>query len=162
MGISFYNRKPIFVPGRCNDNEYLYPGDHADEWVCDCQPGFVYYPDTSVCYLVHRRGPCQENQILILPKGKVIPECVTNPCGNDGLVRFQNACYELHKAGPCRFPELSNVVDVNVTTLEIQCQKLSVDLSNRFSEDEIKQYEVQGEVPACAKGSKRQINGQCQ
>lgn len=33
------NRKPLFVPGRCKDDEYLYPGDHADEWVCDCKPG---------------------------------------------------------------------------------------------------------------------------
>ncbi|XP_055683795.1 uncharacterized protein LOC129790339 [Lutzomyia longipalpis] len=156
------NRKPIFVPGRCQENEYLYPGDHADEWVCDCKPGYVYYPDNSMCYLVYRQGPCPENQMLILRRGKVMPECTTNPCREDGKVRFQNACYELHTAGPCRLPELSNVVGVNVTTLDIQCQKLSVDIPNRFTEDEIKQYEVQGEVPLCAKGSKRQINGTCQ
>ncbi|XP_059614294.1 uncharacterized protein LOC132260283 isoform X2 [Phlebotomus argentipes] len=157
-----FNRKPLFVPGRCSDNEYLYPGDHADEWVCDCKPGFIYHPDTSKCYLVYRQGPCQPRQMLVLPKGKAIPECVENPCREDGKVRFHNACYDLHKAGPCILPELTNVVDVNVTTLELQCQKLSVDLSNRFSDDEIKQYEVQGEVPACPKGSKRQINGKCQ
>ncbi|GAB0086496.1 uncharacterized protein DMENIID0001_078400 [Sergentomyia squamirostris] len=156
------NKKPLYIPGRCGDEEYLYPGDHDNEWVCDCKPGYVYYPDTSACYNVYRKGPCKNNEMLILPQGKAVPECVNNPCGEDGMVKFFNNCYELHKPGPCILPQLSNVVSVNVTTLEIQCQKLSVDLFNRFSEDEIQQYEVQGEVPACAKGSKRQINGKCE
>lgn len=33
------NKKPLFIPGRCAPNELLYPGDHKDDWVCDCKPG---------------------------------------------------------------------------------------------------------------------------
>lgn len=70
---------------------------------------------------------------------------------------FQNRCYTLNEPGPCRFPELGNVVAVNVTTLLVQCQKKSVELNNRFGDED----EVEGEIPYCALGSKRNITGLC-
>ncbi|XP_055614015.1 uncharacterized protein LOC129760392 [Uranotaenia lowii] len=32
------NRKPVFIPKVCQDNEFLYPGDQESDWVCDCKP----------------------------------------------------------------------------------------------------------------------------
>lgn len=26
------NKKPVYVPQRCNENELFYPGDHKDDW----------------------------------------------------------------------------------------------------------------------------------
>lgn len=75
------------------------------------------------------------------------------------MVRFQNKCYRLNEAGPCRFPELGNIVAVNVTTLKVQCQKKAVELMNRFGDDD---DQVEGEIPYCALGSKRNINGTCE
>lgn len=88
-----------------------------------------------------------------------MPRCYPNECQQDGHVRFQNRCHRLNEAGPCQFPELGNVVAVNVTTLKVQCQKKSLDLVNRFGDDD--GQDVEGEVPYCAPGSKRNINGLC-
>lgn len=151
------NRKPLYVPNRCDENEYLYPGDQKDDWVCDCKPGYIYYPETNKCYLIYTRGPCKAGQYLILPQGRAIPQCYPNYCQKEGHVRFQNQCYELNQPGPCPLPELGNVVAVNVTTLKVQCQKKSVDLMNRFGDDD----DLEGELPYCAPGTKRIINGIC-
>lgn len=85
--------------------------------------GYIYYPALSQCFPAFQRGPCQENQYLVLPKYNVIPECIQNPCNRANYVIFNKHCYELHKSGPCPLPELSNVIGVNETTLEIICTK---------------------------------------
>lgn len=55
----------------------------------------------------------------------------------------------LNEAGPCELPELSFVVSVNTTTLELECIKQNPDLFSRFNDDE------------CLRGSKRSIQGKC-
>lgn len=45
--------------GRCNEGEFLYPGDLKDDWVCDCRPGeyFLpksnYFPETNEIFMFH-------------------------------------------------------------------------------------------------------------
>lgn len=92
--------------------------------------------------------------------GKYIPECLPNRCNSDGLVTFQNSCHSLDKAGPCELPELSYVVGVNATTLELECIKQNPnilqnpDLFTRLGEED----EV-GDT--CLRGTKRAIAGKC-
>lgn len=60
---------------------------------------------------------------MVLARNQVLPECQRNPCAAD-QVPFQNSCYKLDTAGPCRMSaQISNVVGVNETTLEIICTK---------------------------------------
>lgn len=116
-------RIPVHIPGRCPENQLLYPGDQKTDWVCDCGPGYIYYPPREGCFLAYRQGPCNESQHLILPKGKVIPECVDNPCKTDRFVRYQNKCYELDKSGgPCKpASEGGGIFGVNTKTLALEC-----------------------------------------
>ncbi|KAF2897802.1 hypothetical protein ILUMI_08389 [Ignelater luminosus] len=119
------NRIPIHIPGRCPENQILYPGDQKHDWVCDCGPGFIYLPSADGCFAAYRKGPCPDNQILILPKGKVVPECVSNPCRTDGFVRYEDQCYELDKSGgPCKpASEGGGIFGVNGTTFALECLK---------------------------------------
>lgn len=41
-------KKP--VAGTCEQNEYLYPGDQKDDWVCDCKPG-MYTTNDQFCFV---------------------------------------------------------------------------------------------------------------
>lgn len=100
-----------------------------------CWSGFVYYPLENKCYEAYKKGPCRDYEYLVLHNNSVIPVCVPNPCRHENWVRFRNSCFELGKAGPCPVPELSNVIGVNETTLEVICTKgYSYDevLSQRF------------------------------
>lgn len=85
--------------------------------------GYVYYPAENKCYAAFKKGPCREHEYLVLYNSTVIPVCVQNPCRHENWVRFRNSCYELGKPGPCPVPELSNVIGVNETTLEVICTK---------------------------------------
>lgn len=38
-----FQRLPLYVPGRCPENHYLWPGNQPTDWVCDCAPG-TYKP----------------------------------------------------------------------------------------------------------------------
>lgn len=48
--------------------------------------GFIYYPPKDRCYPPYRQGPCPKKQHLILLAGRVIPQCVRNPC-QDGFAK---------------------------------------------------------------------------
>lgn len=85
--------------------------------------GYIYYPLKSQCYAAFRKGPCRDHEYLILPKSSVIPVCVSNPCTHNNHVLFNGVCHQLDKSGPCPYPELSNVIGVNETTLEVVCTK---------------------------------------
>lgn len=98
----------------------------------------------------------------MLGHNKNIPECVRNPCGQDGKVMFRGACTQLQMAGPCELPELSFVVGVDVNTLQLGCIKQAVQLNTRFEElDDATKNKLPDHIPHCAKGSKRDINGKC-
>jgi len=124
-------RVPLYIPGRCPPNQLLYPGDQEHDYVCDCGPGFIYYPPKDGCFKAYRKGPCEANQYLILPKDKVIPVCINNPCRPDGFVQYQGKCYELEKAGgPCKpASEGGGVFSVNATTLALECLQIDGGIS---------------------------------
>lgn len=125
--------------------------------------GYIYDPNNSKCYHIYHQGPCKAQEFLILPKDKVVPQCASNPCKKDKHVFFQSTCYELDRAGPCKLPELSYVVGVNVTSLEVMCVKQSVKLADRFSIDDsiANMGDLPEFIPKCAAGSKRAVNLEC-
>lgn len=88
--------------------------------------------------------------------GQYIPECLPNRCNTDGLVTFKNSCHTLDKAGPCELPELSYVVSINTTTLELECIQQNLDLASRFGEADDANFGT-----TCLRGSKRAIQGKC-
>lgn len=142
----------------------LYPGDQKDDWVCDCLPGHVFYPDTDKCYPLYTKGPCRDSQYLALPRKRSIPDCIANPCRQENKVPFRGRCHVLYQPGPCPTPELSYVVGVNVTTLNLDCIKLSVQLPSRFQDDDDANEPLMplpDIIPVCADGSKRVIKDLC-
>lgn len=120
-----------------------------------------------MCYAPYKRGPCDYGKYLILPKRKIIPECITNACQIDNLVPFEGKCHELHKAGPCEWASLSFVVGVNETTSQLACVKNEpsrVGVANRFGESEEEQlYEANKplDIPLCTIGCRRAISNVC-
>ncbi|CAG9759760.1 unnamed protein product [Ceutorhynchus assimilis] len=141
---------PLFVPGRCAENELLYPAEANDEWICDCGPGFIYHSEKDTCFAALRQGPCNIGQHLILKSSQSVPECAQNPC-QDGFARYEDKCYELGTPnGPC-LPILQGggIFDVNVSTLRAECLK-GTDPLSLFS------------LPSrCTPGSRRDRNGNC-
>lgn len=113
--------------------------------------GYIYYPQSNLCYSPYRQGPCARNQILTLPVGQNIPECARNPCQRDGYVNFRGNCYLINKAGPCELSELSFVVGVNVTTLAVSCIAQN-ELTTRFGDEE---------NVLCPRGCQRWLEGKC-
>lgn len=155
-------RIPHYSPSRCKTYELLYPGDHADDWICDCAPAALYYPDSDACHLAFRRGPCEAEHMLVLAPNAVIPQCIKNTCKVDGLVKINNVCYEIGGSAPCQNAQLSYVLGVNTTTLLLDCIKLSISVKTRVSlvDDDEPQYDL-SKVDLCARGSQRSIEGIC-
>lgn len=132
------NKTPLYAPNRCAENELLYPADYHNDWVCDCKPGYLYYPATSQCYEPLRQGPCPAPFILHLPTGTFVPQCKRNPCAQgDGYVRFRGECHLLGTSGPCQLAELGNRLWLNEATLQPDCIQLNQELQNRFGEDDV-------------------------
>lgn len=105
--------------------------------MCDCKPGYLYYPPTSRCYEPLRQGPCPAPFILHLPAGTFVPQCKRNPCPQgDGFVRFRGNCHQLGTAGPCRLAELGIRLALNETTLQPDCIQLNQELQTRFDGDD--------------------------
>ncbi|XP_060648322.1 uncharacterized protein LOC133837353 [Drosophila sulfurigaster albostrigata] len=129
-------RKPLYSPARCSRYQLLYPGDQQNDWICDCAPAALYYPETDACYPAYRQGPCKVGEILVLYKEKVIPECVNNPCQQDGHFMIRDKCYEFgnsnHSSNPCPFKEYTFVLGVNPKTLMVDCVQLSMQLETRL------------------------------
>ena len=106
-------------------NELLYPGDVEGDWACDCKPGYIYHPLTNKCWESHKRGPCGENQMLVLNKNNKIPLCLYNGC-QQNFVHFKNACYQLGSLDPClqEHGPRPIMLIVDATTLELTCSDL--------------------------------------
>uniref|UniRef100_A0A034V0U3 DUF4789 domain-containing protein n=1 Tax=Bactrocera dorsalis TaxID=27457 RepID=A0A034V0U3_BACDO len=155
-------RIPHYSPSRCKSNELLYPGDHADDWICDCAPGALYYPDSDSCHPAFRRGPCEAEHMLILARNAVLPQCIKNDCKVDGLVKINNVCYQIGGSAPCPNAQLSYVLGVNTTTLMLDCIKLSISVKTRVGllDDDEPDYDL-SKVDLCARGSQRSIEGTC-
>lgn len=85
---------------------------------------YIYHPDKQQCYEAYTRGPCKQGHFLVLPPNHVVPACQENSCEKDNFVPFRNGCYKLDQPGPCDLgSEISNLVGVNETTLQIICTK---------------------------------------
>ncbi|KAH8243079.1 hypothetical protein KR032_004324 [Drosophila birchii] len=164
-------RKPLYSPARCPKYQLLYPGDQQqqNDWVCDCAPATLYYPETDACYPAYRQGPCESGQILVLYKERIIPECVRNPCGQDGHFMVRNSCYQFgntkHEENPCPYKEATFVLGVNPTTLMVDCVKLSVQLDTRIADTEEQpvappEYHIDL-AEKCGRGSRLSIQGKC-
>jgi len=124
------NLQPLFIPGKCDDNQLYYPPQGKEkEWVCDCAPGFIYDDTTEKCYEAFTKGPCKSGQLFVLfdtnPDADLKPKCIKNRCNKDTEVRYQGQCWELHKpGGPCRKVEDGGgILGVNVTSLLLECIK---------------------------------------
>ncbi|XP_037955600.1 uncharacterized protein LOC119685402 [Teleopsis dalmanni] len=152
-------RVPLFSPTRCKANELLYPGDQVDDWICDCAPAAIYHPDSDACYIAFRKGPCKEDEMLVLAPNNVIPECIKNEC-SDGEIRINKICYKFGDGAPCRNAHLSYVLGVDPTTLMVDCVRQSISLASRFGDDGLPQITVDLIKP-CARGSKRATKGDC-
>ncbi|BFF92757.1 uncharacterized protein DMAD_10742 [Drosophila madeirensis] len=165
--VNLAGRKPLYSPARCPRHQLLYPGDQQLDWVCDCAPATLYYPETDACYPAYRQGPCELGQMLVLYKEKIIPECVRNPCNTDGHFMIRDTCYEFgntkHEGNPCPFKEYTYVLGVNPINLMVDCVKLSVQLETRISLDEAApppEYHI--ELAAkCSRGSRLLAQGKC-
>ncbi|KAI4484840.1 PREDICTED: uncharacterized protein LOC106793926 [Polistes canadensis] len=112
-------RIPVSIPGHCPENMLLYPSDgNKLTWVCDCRPRFLYFPLNDTCYEAYKQGPCPPQHYVILPEGEAVPQCVKNPCLEDGLVKYNNVCYPLRTiGGPCA----PAVIGVNATNFKLEC-----------------------------------------
>ncbi|XP_033339272.1 uncharacterized protein LOC117227852 [Megalopta genalis] len=119
-------RVPLDATGQCPENMYIYPGyGNKSAWICDCKPTFLYFPLNDSCYAAYRQGPCPPKNYVVLPKNEATPQCVKNPCSEDGLVQYNNECYPLRTiGGPCA-PK--GVLTINETTFEIECAPADVE-----------------------------------
>ncbi|EDV42178.1 uncharacterized protein Dana_GF17138 [Drosophila ananassae] len=160
-------RKPLYSPARCPKFQLLYPGDQQqqNDWVCDCAPATLYYPETDACYPAYRQGPCESGQMLVLYKERVIPECVKNPCSKDNHFMIRDTCYEFGniKENPCPYKEATFVLGVNPTNLMVDCVKLSVHLITRIADDAEEappDYHLEL-AEKCSRGSRLLAQGKC-
>ncbi|XP_052867349.1 uncharacterized protein LOC128273427 [Anopheles cruzii] len=119
------NRTPIFIPGGCAEDEILYPGDHNNDWVCDCKPTYIYHPKSHRCYQLYTQGSCEPGKIMYLePNGKY-PTCIPNHCP-DGQIRFQNMCVVLNQEHKiCQIAGINLVVGINEKTHQLECVNIS-------------------------------------
>ncbi|XP_064552715.1 uncharacterized protein LOC135438351 [Drosophila montana] len=163
-------RKPLYSPARCARYQLLYPGDQLNDWICDCAPAALYHPETDACYPAYRQGPCNETEMLVLYKEKIIPECVSNPCRQDGHFLIRDKCFEFgnvnNSNNPCPNKEYTYVLGVNPKTLMVDCVQLSMQLETRISEQEPNQpvappdYHIEL-AEKCARGSRLSTQGRC-
>lgn len=134
------------------------------------RPAAIYYPETDACYPAYRQGPCKVGEMLVLYKEKSIPECVQNPCHQDGHFLIHNKCYRFgnnkESDNPCPNKELTYVLGVNPKTLMVDCVQLSMQLETRFSDTD----DVEPVAPAdyfielaekCLRGSRLSTQGRC-
>ncbi|XP_045502864.1 uncharacterized protein LOC123699866 [Colias croceus] len=144
------DRLPVFLPSTCRENELYYPGDQKDDWICDCRPGYLYHPDSDACWPSFRRGPCKEDEhLILLALTSVIPVCNKNPC-EDGLVLWNGKCEALGAMEPCRNVFPLSTLWINATTVTVDCVPINID--NRFVSDI-------GDT--CLPGCKRSIKKKC-
>ncbi|XP_055595734.1 uncharacterized protein LOC129746138 isoform X2 [Uranotaenia lowii] len=167
------NRTPIFIPGRCGKNEILYPGDQADDWVCDCRPAHVYYPADSACHPLYTQAYCPADHYVEIPAGEKLARCTKNNCEDKKKIPFRSNCVFLNRNNDKICPivqRIKYVVGVNDITLQLDCiSSAPLNLTRipekRFSDDSI-ELTADGKVlflkaVPCALGSKAYLSGRC-
>ncbi|XP_065085947.1 uncharacterized protein LOC135707961 [Ochlerotatus camptorhynchus] len=117
------NRTPVYIPGRCGENEILYPGDQENDWVCDCRPAHVYHPISAGCFPLYTRAYCREDEYVEIKLGSKLPKCTKNIC-EKGHLPFNGLCVVLHKNNEGACPTVQHiryVIGVNEVTLQLDC-----------------------------------------
>uniref|UniRef100_A0A2M4AKB8 Putative secreted protein n=1 Tax=Anopheles triannulatus TaxID=58253 RepID=A0A2M4AKB8_9DIPT len=160
------NRTPIFVPGKCADNEILYPGDHESDWVCDCRPGHVYYPQTNKCYPLFMQGFCKSGEYVDVMRPSMIVNCTTNVCTGQNMVPYDGKCVELNRHNRIckRVGRVYWVIGVNATTLELGCvpPDATTMLHRVNGEDGEDEEPIQFEgANRCTNGTRTKYEGLC-
>uniref|UniRef100_A0A182Y3T2 DUF4789 domain-containing protein n=1 Tax=Anopheles stephensi TaxID=30069 RepID=A0A182Y3T2_ANOST len=170
------NRTPVYIPGKCSTNEILYPGDHDNDWVCDCRPGYVYAPALESCYPLFQQGFCQPGEYVDLARPSMIVRCTRNVCSGKNEVPYKGQCVQLHRNNRmCKIEKrISWVIGVNITTLELDCIKgttemLELTVNNRNDVDQQQEQPVAMKVnplyfegvKLCRAGTKTMHNGLC-
>ncbi|XP_063976529.1 uncharacterized protein LOC135162229 [Diachasmimorpha longicaudata] len=120
-----------------------------EEKMCECETGFLYYTPSDGCYVPYQRGPCSIGEHLILPRGSAMAQCLTNPCGTNGTVPYQNTCVHLLSPGPPCTEEQAVIVDES--TYQLSCQNVSTAV-----------YQIiTAPLRKCMRGSRRVAGGKC-
>ena len=127
----------------------LYSGEEpGNSSVCDCKVLFVYFEESDSCYEVFKRGPCSEGYYVYLAVNETRPQCVRNPCLEEGFVPFQGGCHELRKiGGVCGESSLN----IDQDTLQPECVENDLNPLNI----------IQPPQRNCAPGSRRNAQGVC-
>lgn len=94
--------------------------------------------------------------MLVLPKSKVVPECVKNDC-NNGKVSYKSECLTLE--GPCHKTIKELKLVVSPKTLQLECGFSRVSLGNRVGTEDEKL--VENLVNFCLPGGMRAQSGDC-
>uniref|UniRef100_A0A182RZM9 DUF4789 domain-containing protein n=1 Tax=Anopheles funestus TaxID=62324 RepID=A0A182RZM9_ANOFN len=168
------NRTPVYIPGKCSANEILYPGDHANDWVCDCRPGYVYSPLQDSCFHLYEQGFCQPGEYVDLERPSMIVKCTRNICTGKNQVPYMDRCVELYRNNRIckREKHISWVIAINATTLELDCVQGTtemLDVKDRTNDSEEKPAKEMKMTPAvyfqgakrCTIGTKAMHNGLC-
>lgn len=138
-------------------NPTIFLGDNEGDWACDCKPTYIFHPQTSKCYQVYSKGPCRQNEILVLQKRKLIPICEQNNC-EDGKFRFNNICTRLESHDGCKQPNKdskSQKLYLNATSLQLYC---SFNIPPRFTDEDSEYHDERD----CPPSGKRSQQGLCQ
>uniref|UniRef100_A0AAG5CY12 DUF4789 domain-containing protein n=1 Tax=Anopheles atroparvus TaxID=41427 RepID=A0AAG5CY12_ANOAO len=141
-------------------NEILYPGDHDSDWVCDCKPGFVYYPKHDACYDLYTQGFCQAGEYVDLERPSMLVKCTNNTCAEANKVPFRGRCVVLgrHDSEVCpKVKRIRYIVGVNTTTLELDCIEGN-DWYSRIETEKIMSY---AGANRCNNGTKASFDGIC-
>ncbi|XP_077300254.1 uncharacterized protein LOC143921030 [Arctopsyche grandis] len=154
------NRRPVENRQECDENELYYPGDNNDDWICDCRPSYIYYPDRSKCFPAFKKGPCKDNEYLIMPNNSYVPVCEKNPCYKEGFVRISRRCVQLGTA--CNIDSRRRY-GVEEGTLIPKClPPPNEQIASRFSPEETgAQGTNEGKINYCFRGCKRYFNKTC-
>jgi Domain of unknown function (DUF4789) len=137
----------------------LVSGDNSADWACDCRPAYLYYPQNLRCYEAYTQGPCRQNEILVLPKGKFVPICQGNSCGV-GKVSFNDKCAKIGSYEGCKQSPKgakNHILHVNATTLALNCSFSA----NVRGPELINEEEGYYEESACFLGGKRSQESTC-
>ncbi|XP_055618157.1 uncharacterized protein LOC129763282 [Toxorhynchites rutilus septentrionalis] len=170
------NRTPIYIPGRCGNNEILYPGDQSSDWVCDCRPGHVYHPTSLGCHPLYTQGYCPMGEYVEILPGALIPRCTKNIC-TEKEVPFKGKCVILNRNNEGICPtilRIRHVVGVNEMSMQLDCiasapidlTRITTKRGDHPTASEQIVITKDGNVlfltaSKCAPGSAAQVNGTC-
>lgn len=107
---------------------------------------------------MYSRGPCRQNEILVMPKTKAVPICERNNCEGE-RIKFNNVCTTIESHEACKQPAKDSKAQrlyVNPTTLQLYCTMFT---HSRVTIEDTDGYYEGGND--CFLGGKRSQEGLC-